>query len=169
MTDFIKKLQEKPYEVKLRILWGTVIGAAIVLVVILIFNIKDTLKNVDGKKLIDLNTSSGRTAANTNIQYASVERVERTAKVLKIYFNLNNPTNDILNVSKVSDITLAFDGSEVKPQSILNRQGNPFFQKILSHTQNFRVLPLLPTISKLSNPTRNRMSMEKKHQHFFDT
>src|SRR5258708_17631500 len=128
MTDFIKKLQEKPYEVKLRIIWGTVIGAAIVLVVILIFNIKDTLKNVDGKKLIDLNTSSGRTAANTNIQYASVERVERTAKVLKIYFNLNNPTNDILNVSKVSDITLAFDGSEVKPQSILDRQGNPFVQ-----------------------------------------
>src|SRR5258708_12692670 len=153
MTDFIKKLQEKPYEVKLRIRWGNVIGAAIVLVVILIFNIKDTLKNVDGKKLIDLNTSSGRTAANTKIQYASVERGERTAKVLKIYFNLNNPTNDILNVSKVSNITLAFDISEVKPQSIFDRQGNPFVSNKFFQTPTSLVLTLPTTRTQLPTLT----------------
>ena len=167
MADFIKKLQEKPYEVKVRILWGTVIGAAIILVVILVFNIKSTLQNVDGKKLIDLNTPSSQTTKDTEIQYASVERVERTEKVLKIYFNLNNSTDDILNVSKVSDITLTFDGNESKPQSMADRQGSPFVQKILSHTQNFGVLTFAPINANLATLTLDQMYLEKNPSSIF--
>lgn len=167
MVDFIKKLQEKPYETRLRILWGTVMVAAIALVIIFVFNIKNTLQGVDGKKLIDIDNSSNQANVLSEIPYAEVERVERTEKVLKIYFNFKNPTDDIVNISKLTDITLIFDSNTLKPQSMTDRQGNVFVQKILSHTQNFGILIFTPINTNLATLTFDQMTLEKSPSNVF--
>jgi hypothetical protein len=140
MRDFITRLQEKPYESKLKILWGTVFVAAVILVVIFVFNIKNNLKGVNTKSLIQSNNSTASKTALSDTAYASVERIERTDNLLKIYFNFNNSTDDILSISKLEDIDLSFNNDRIKPKTITDRQGKPFVQKILSHTQNFGIL-----------------------------
>jgi hypothetical protein len=163
--DIIRKIQDKPYETRVRILWATVGIAGIVLVAIFVFNTKNSLKDVDGKELINIDVPS--TTAMTQTPYASVERVERTEKVLKIYFNFNNPTDDILNVSKLSDISLSFDNSKLNPKNITDRQGQAFVQKILSHTQNFGILVFDPINSGQVTLTFDQMSLEKNPNNIF--
>lgn len=166
MTDFIKNLQDKPYETRVRILWGTVIVLGIILFFAWIFGLKSSLGNIKGSSLIQLDTGSNA-VVETNVKFASVEYAEQTNNILKIYFNFNNPTDDILNVSKLDDIVLTVDGKQTRPSKITDRQGNAYVQKILSHTQNFGILTF-PTI-KTTKATLSfdQMSLEKSPADIF--
>ncbi len=167
MKNFISKIQEKPYETRVRILWSTVGVAAIILVAVFVLSVKSTLKNVDGKKLIDINQSATSTNDVTTTPYAAVERVERTEKVLKIYFNYHNTTDDILNISKIADITLTFEDNSIKPQAMTDRQGKTFIQKVLSKTQNFGILTFSPINTGKAVLTFDQMFFEKDPSKIF--
>lgn len=135
LQDFIAHLQKQPYETRLKILWGTVIGAGIIIVILWMLNLKSTINNLSG---------TNPTPASTEVKtqessFVSIERAENTAG-LKLFFNLNNTTDDILNVPSLDNISLEADGGTIKPTSITDRQGKPFVQKILSHTQDFGIL-----------------------------
>src|SRR6185436_4150448 len=143
--SWIEKLQAKPYATRLRILWGTVIVVGIVLIVAFVYNIKNTVTGIDAKDIIHVDQENSTPGSETN--FVTIERVEQTEKVLMIYFNFNNTTNDILNISGLSDITLTSGTTQSHPTKLTDRQGDTFVQKVLSHTQNFGIL----TFPEVSN------------------
>jgi hypothetical protein len=167
MKDFLTKLQNQPYETRIKILWGTVLAAGFILVIIWVLSLKSTISGIDGASLIQLNPTTTSNTKQTEIAYASVERVESTAQFLKIYFNLNNPTDDILNTAKLQNITLTFTGNSIQPQSMTDRQGNPFVQKVLSHTQNFGILVFSASPVHQASLTFDQMFLEKNSTDVF--
>jgi hypothetical protein len=154
----VSKLQSLPYATRVKILWGTVLIVGIVMVLLIAQSIKSSVNNVDGS-LIKIDDT--KATSTSPIDYASVERVESDDKFLKIYFNFNNTTNDILNVSKLADIKLVVKEGTLAPQKITDRQGNVYVQKILSHTQNFGILIFPATTSKNATLTFDQMYLEK--------
>jgi hypothetical protein len=87
--------------------------------------------------------------------------VETAGNNFNVYFNLNNTTDDILNFSKASDITLIVNDQTFHPSQINDRQGKPFAQKILSFTQNFGIL-VFPALSGDSGQlTFDQMTFER--------
>lgn len=150
VRDFIKNLQNKPYETRVKILWGGVIVIGILLVFAWVFSLKSTISG------LDKNSSANSAPAETptaKTQYITIERAETSAGNLRIYFKIKNPSNDILNFSKLEDIKLVAGGRELSPVKLLDRQNKPFVQKILSKTENFGMLTFLsemPDEGKLS-------------------
>lgn len=142
INDQLEKLQKRPYQDRIKILWTVVAVCAVILLGIWIFSLKHTFSNIGNvKSLVQTQTAATNQAlGESQTQFAAVERVEKTGDTLKIYFNLDNPTDDILNVSNVENITLNVSGSSLNPNQVSDRQGQPFVQKILSHTKNFGVL-----------------------------
>ncbi len=141
----------------------------VILIVVWVLNLKSTFNSVDPKSLIG--TSSGATTTNnsvlTKVSYAQVERIEQTSLTFKIYFNVNNTTDDILNFSTLTDITLQVDGQTYAPKQLLDRQGTPFAQKILSHTQDFGILVFGPIAGDRGTLTLDNMSFETANNSTF--
>jgi hypothetical protein len=160
MRDFIGELQKKPYETRIKILWGVTIGFGIILIALWSLNIKSTIKNSSGQPLIPI-------SENTNLpdqdesNFITVERVEISSSALRIYFNLNNQTDDILNVSRLAGIELTTDQGTIRPTQIQDRQNQTFVQKVLSHTQNFGVLVFPSINADKGSLTFNGMFLEK--------
>jgi len=168
MKDFISNLQKKPYETKIRILWGTGIVAGIILVVVWVFSLKNTIQNAGNEPFLPTTASvSGSTSPQSQTQFVSVERVEKTTSSLKIYFNLNNQTDDILNIPSVDNITLNSSGNTTHPVTILDRQSQPFAQKVLSHTQVFGILAFPATPDTQGTLTFDQMFMERTPDQIF--
>ena len=136
--DLINDIQKKPYETRVKILWGTVGVAAIIIVLVWVVSLKSSLGGLSAKSLTAPATSNNK--AGIASSYGQIERAEVTTNNLKIYFNFNNTTDDILNVPPISDIALTANNQEFKPTQILDRQGDAFVQKVLSHTQAFGIL-----------------------------
>ena len=163
MNKFLNKIQGQPYEDRIRILWGVVAVVALVLVVMIFSNIKETIGNAGGSFT---KIEAAKFIPDSPISYMSVERVEQTDKTLKIYFNINNSGNDILNVPKLSDISLSVSNNLSHPQKITDRQGNTFVQKVLSRTQNFGIL-FFPAINgNRGTLLFDQMSLEKSRRFF---
>ena len=160
MRDFISDLQNKPYATRVKILWGTTIGFALILIIAWAVSLKTTIKNTSGQPLITPPVQ-GDNANQTEANLLAVERTETAGNILKIYFNFNNQTDDILNVSKLEDITLITASEQQKPSKMLDRQGQTFVRKILSHTQNFGVLVFDPVAENEATLTFNKMFLEK--------
>lgn len=166
MRDFIGELQKKPYKTRVKILWGFTIGFGIILIALWSVNLKSTIKNSSGEPLI-LNEDSGPELAQDESNFVTVERVEISSSALRIYFNLNNQTDDILNVSKIGNIELTTEQGTINPTRILDRQNQTFVQKVLSHTQNFGVL-VFPSVSAGTGKlTFNEMFLEKNPDQLF--
>jgi len=166
MKNLISWLQEKPYQTRLKILWTTLIAVGGLVVVIFVLNIKSTISGIDGKNLIKIDTKSSA-AAETALKFAQIERIEINNNFLKIYFNFNNTTTDILNVSKLADITMTANGKQFQPQQITDRQGNAFVQKILSHTQNFGILTFPSINADKATLTFNQMFLDQNPSNLF--
>jgi len=160
MRDFIGELQKKPYATRVKILWGATAAFAIILVVIWSVSLKSTIENSSGQPLIP-QTSEDSNVSQEETSFLTVERTETTGNTLKIYFNLNNQTDDILNVSKIADIELTTEGGTLKPTKMTDRQGLTFVQKILSHTQNFGILTFPAANGNEATLIFNEMFLEK--------
>ena len=157
----IERLQKQPYEVRIKILWGVVAVSAVILLVIWILSLKQTFSNISGKSLVQTPTAAAVNAlSESQTRFAAVERVEKTGNILKIYFNINNPSADILNVSKLENITLDANGQSIKPKGMSDRQGQAFVQKVLSHTQNFGILTFNGIDSAFGKLTFDQMFLE---------
>ncbi|MDP4000974.1 MAG: hypothetical protein Q8P83_01935 [bacterium] len=146
LHDFIRRLQDKPYNVRVRILWTTTIIVAIVLIVIWLSTVKNEITNIDNNGFANLNEitdtdePSGQTITEQNT-YIAVERTElNETGAFQIFFKVNNSTQDILNFSPLEQIKLEINGASLTPLQINDRQDNPFVQKILSNTENFGTL-----------------------------
>jgi hypothetical protein len=137
LQQFIKNLQNKPYEVRTRILWTTTAVATVIVVGVWILGLKQEFGNLDKQSILGSETEVSELSAQ---HYTQVESIEKLDGKLLVYFSVNNDTNDILNFSKASDIKLVMDGEEHTPSKLTDRQNQNFVLKILSHTQNFGIL-----------------------------
>lgn len=137
MENPLKQIQQQSYETRSRIFWIVVAGMAVVLVILIVQSIKNTIGNVGGN-LVQI--EAAKYVPESTTTYVRVEGVTQNSQTLQVYFNINNSGTDILNVSKLSQITFTFGSNVIHPSKITDRQGNPYAQKILSHTQNFGIL-----------------------------
>lgn len=160
MKDYIAELQKKPYATRVKILWGGTAAFAIILVIIWSLSLKSTIKNSSGQPLIP-QASELTSKDQEETDFLDVERTETTGNTLKIYFNLNNKTDDILNVSKTANIELVTNAGTFRPSKMTDRQGQTFVQKILSHTQNFGILTFSAVNDTKATLIFNEMFLEK--------
>ncbi|MEO8065997.1 MAG: hypothetical protein ABI643_04070 [Candidatus Doudnabacteria bacterium] len=152
-------LQKQPYDTRVRIMWGTVGIVAVILFVLWVLNLKSTISHLDTSDLIK--SGATQAASIAQVSYAAVERVEISGNILKLYFNFNNPSDDILNISKLSDISILVGGKQVTPTQMTDRQGQQFVRKVLSHTQNFGILTFPETDGNSAELSFNQMFFEK--------
>ena len=156
--ELIDNLQKKPYATRVKILWGSIIVVALILVLVWILGLRSTIGHLDTADLIKTPTKTLNNS--TPVNYGQVEWAQSDAGGLKIFFNFNNQTQDILNVPALSNISLDINGSAVTPIKITDRQGNPFVQKVLSHTQNFGILVFPRTPDGTGSLTFDQMFFE---------
>jgi len=159
MKSFIENLRSKPYHTRVRILWGTTVAIGLILIVIWIVSLKTTIRNSTGGPVVP--SGNSQNASIPTDQFLKIERVEKTTNNLKIYFNLNNGTDDILNVSKIEDITLEVSEGSFHPTTILDRQGQPFVQKVLSKTQVFGIAMFTTTVDESAEIIFDNLFLEK--------
>lgn len=138
--NWLENLQNKPLKVRVRILWVVCLAVAVALIAIWSLSIKAQIKNIGNDKNNKDNSSPVSEQPENTVQYIAVERVEDQGNSLKIYFNVNNNTNDILNFSKMEDIELKLNDQTKNPLAVRDRQGNAFVGKVLSKTQVFGII-----------------------------
>jgi len=165
--EFLKNLQDKPYETRVRYMWGSVGIIAVILLVIWTINIKSSVSNVKVSDLTKIPETKSTSSPQGNENYITIEHAEMTKDVLKLYFNFNNTTADILNIPDSSNITLAADGKSLNPTQITDRQGQPFVSKILSHKQNFGILVFPEVDSDTAELTFDQMVFDTQPGQFF--
>lgn len=134
--NIISNLQKLPLATRVRILWITVAVIAAALVGIWVWNLKAQVSRLDKDNLLP--------AFNTSITQGQktirVEWTETKDNRLKIYFKVNNNTNDILNLPELSQIKLMTKEKEMSAESVLDRQNKNFVKRVLSKTENYGVL-----------------------------
>jgi hypothetical protein len=158
MNEDLDTVQKLSYKTRVRIVWLTFIVVAVGLVFLIVQSIQGTIENA-GDNLVTIQPSSNQ--PQSQIKYVAVERIERTDKLLKIYFNLNNPSTDIVNFSKLTDVRLRVENTTYNPQQITDRQGGVFVQKVLSRTQNFGILYFTPIQTDVAELSFTNLSLEK--------
>jgi hypothetical protein len=136
-NHFIRNLQQKSYTARVRILWTTVATIGVILLLIWSTSLKSTLNNNKTENNNNQITDLGTIVKN---KYITVERAETTGDLITIYFKASNQDADILNFSKLENIKLVADNTELTPIKMLDRQNNAFVQKILSKTENYGML-----------------------------
>jgi len=166
-TDQIEKIQKKPYESRLKILWSVVAICAVVLLVLWIFNIKNTFQNLDGKSLLKSQPTVSGATPEIKIPIVGVERVETKNNELLIYFNFDNQTDEILSVPKLEDIKLTYNDQVLNPSKITNRQNEPIVQKVLSKTQVFGILTFAKANTEEATLTFDHMFFESNTSQMF--
>jgi len=164
LRELIPNLQRKSYRTRLNILWGTVAVLAVILMAVWVTTIQS--------EIINMNTSGSKDNApkqeQPNSSFIKVERIESNdAGAFKIYFNINNPTNDIINFSTADNIKLLVNDAKLTPLRILDRQKKTFVSRILSHTQNFGILYFNPTSADFGTLTFSDLFFEKKPDSLF--
>jgi len=149
MNKFLRNLQNQPYETRVKILWATTAVVAIAVIVIWAVSFKSTVRNSGP---VTLTPSTERVGVNqTETKLIKIERAEKTDGLLKLYFTINNDTDDILSFSKKEEVSLTTNNQQVLATSLLDRQGMPLVQKVLSKTQIFGMVTF-PDSTDL-NPT----------------
>jgi len=125
----------------MRILWGSTAVAAVIVVAIWGLSLRSQIGSFNASELIDLTEKEQQEASQ---KFVKVERVELTAEAAKFFFTINNPTDDILNVSDINNINLDIASQALNPIKLLDRQGKTFVRKALSKTENFGILEFPP-------------------------
>jgi hypothetical protein len=139
----IENLQHQSYQTRVKILWAAVIGIGALLVIIWFISLKSNISNLGTNSLTDFRSPEAEqpnqiTAIATDL--IKIEYIEQSISGFKIFFNISNRTNDILNFPQIHNITLTVEDRPYNPKQILDRQNNKFVQKVLSNTQNFGIL-----------------------------
>ena len=161
LSEYISLLQQKPLHVRIRILWGTTLVLGILLIAVWGMTLKAELNSISG------NQENNEPLKQTSSQYIFVERAESQDDTLTLYFRVNNPTNDILNFSKLEDIEFTVQGTTLKPSKFTDRQGQSFVQKILSHSENFGTLVFSLEEAADSSITFDDLYFESKPETIF--
>lgn len=160
--NFLKNLRHKPYATKVKILWTITVSVAVILVIIWGYTLRNQISKLDGEKLIDL--PDLRNQPQVESKFVKIERVESSAKELKIFFSVKNESNDILNFSRAEEVGLEANNSTLVPLYLLDRQNKPFVQKILSKTENFGILIFPPVQADHAVITFKDLYFEKTPQ-----
>ncbi|MBI2355987.1 MAG: hypothetical protein HYV13_02180 [Candidatus Doudnabacteria bacterium] len=137
IANLIAKIQQKPYKVRMRMLWGATAAVALILMVIWFFSVKKAVTNIDSQDLLNINRNE---IPVQEAKYVKVERIEESNNSLKIFFSVNNPETDILSFSSSTEVELTTNKLTLNPVQIQDRQNKMFVQKILSKTENFGIL-----------------------------
>lgn len=163
MQSVLSYLQKLPYSTRLRILWSTVVLAGLVLLVLWFFSLQKEVENLNNQSSL-ITSGNALGAQKTSSGLVEVERVELTETSLRILFNVNNQSNDILNFSSAENIELVINGQVIKPMRVLDRQNKAFVSKILSETRNFGVLVFQPMETSDATLTFDDLYYEKRSE-----
>lgn len=166
-NNFLQNLQNKPYATKVKILWGTVSVIGTILIVIWIASLKSEINQLQPNPTNTASNNSGQKTIVLAGNYIRVERAETTDGGMKLYFAVNNTTDDILNFSKLTDIKLNVSDGNLTPIKLTDRQGKPFVQKILSHTSNFGTLLFSLKDAGVRQITFGQMYFERSPEKIF--
>ncbi len=159
IKNFLNNLQHRPYAVKVRILWTITVSAAVILIVVWGYSLRNQINKLDGEKLISLPNLQNQTVVES--KYVKIERVESSTEGLKIFFSVKNDTNDILNFSRAEEVELEANNSKLTPLRLLDRQNKQFVQKVLSKTENFGILIFTPVKTDRATITFKDLYFEK--------
>ena len=132
LSHYIQQIQKLPYRSRVKILWGTTVSIAIILVLVWVATIKLSIKPI--------NTDALQIKSQQTERYIKVERLELANGTTQIFFSIKNTTDKILSFSRAEDIILNIGDTGLKPTRILTRQNKPFVQKILSNNEEFGIL-----------------------------
>ncbi len=164
IQSFINNLQNKPYQTRVKILWGTVIASTLILIGLWILGLRSEFGNLDKQSVLGSNTQVSTISAQ---HYTQIDGAEIANNQLLIYFSVKNDTGDILNFSKPADVKLTVNGKDNNPSKITDRQNQPYVQKILSHTQNFGIAAFDISQFKSGLLTFDNLSFENNPQSTF--
>lgn len=162
LPDFIIQLQNKPYQTRVRILWFTTAVVALIIAALWLVSLKVSVKDINVKDL-DLSLPNLQNAT----KYIVVERAIIEQANTKIFFKVQNSTDDILNFSTSESISLKMDNQALTPTSILDRQNKPFVQKILSNQQEFGILSFKNNELKEGQLIFDHLYFEKQPEKIF--
>lgn len=143
-SQWLSNLRQKPYKVRLRILWITIGVVGLILLALFALSLKNQIAQLGNKPLLPELDNKGASSFESTNQHITVESVQTQNNIFKIFFKVENKTDDILNFSKAEDIKLQVDNQTLAVIRITDRQNKPFVQKILSHTSNFGVVYFPP-------------------------
>ena len=168
-NQLLRNLQNKPYPVRIRILWISTIIIGIMLLTIWLISLKKNLSDLSGFNVLDINNAqNSQIVSKSQTQYIKIERVDSTNDgAFQIFFKINNPTLDILNFPPAEKIALNTDRTKLVPLKISDRQGKPFVQKILSKTENFGVLIFQSVKADTGTLIIDELYFEQKPQTIF--
>jgi hypothetical protein len=163
LQDFIKNLQEKPYEVRTRILWASSAVASVLVFGIWLTTFKNNIQNLNIRSSF---TSAANTTPVSATHYINIDRAV-VDQNLNLYFTVKNDTTDILNLSKLSDIKLVLNGKDYTPSKITDLSSKAFIQKSLSHTQSAGILTFDNVTSGQGSITFDNLNFEQSTQNLF--
>lgn len=141
-SDFITNIQNRPYETRVKILWGCVVIIGVGLIALWVFDIK--------RQNNQLNTSDflATFKQQESEHYFAAEWAEEKNDKLYIYFKVTNNSKDILNTATLENIVYKTSAGDKAPEKILDRQQQPFVKKVLSNTENYGTLIVPMTADK---------------------
>jgi hypothetical protein len=168
MGSALKNLQQRPYHVRVRILWSTVLVVAVLLLIVWVQNLKSNVNKMDNSNMLGVDVGEVlQEVSESQQKNISIEWLEQQNNLLLVYFKVNNPTDDIMNFSKLEDIKLEVKGNIEQPTKITDRQGNAFVQRVLSHTQNFGILTFVTTGADGETLVFDQMNFEQSSDKIF--
>src|SRR6185436_16606546 len=112
MMDFIKNLQQKPVEFRMRVLWLTTVVLGVIIFAAWMFGLKQEFKYSDRQSILGSNVQTSQTSST---HYITVEAADIVDGKFLLYFYTKNDTHDILNFSRSENISLIVNNKEYKP------------------------------------------------------
>lgn len=145
-------------------------AVAIVLTVIILGGIwMATISNsLGGFGADDLSIDTSTPNPVSDTQHVIVEAADTKNGKTYIYFKLENPNDDILNLPKADGISIQVGNRIYNADAITNRQNQPFPVKALNQTTNYGIVTF-PEFNLKGNATMtfDNMSFEHSNQSIF--
>jgi hypothetical protein len=129
-NKIINYLQTRSYQARGRMLAAVVAILVIGLGAVWVNGIKERLGGLTREDLLPEEQSGSVLSA---VNYVSIEAYEDKGDKRYLHFKVENDTPDILSFSTREMITLEIGEEKINPESVINRQGQPFVVKVLSH------------------------------------
>jgi len=154
LGDWITRLQNKPAHIRQRLALGLTLAAGLIVGVVWLAQIGQISFSKSDLPQFPINDALNAT------NRTKVEWAETTDDKIFIYFKISNETSDILNFPPAETIRLAADGQAAQPESITDRQRQPFVKKILSQTTAYGLMTFPKITSGRGELTIDEMSFE---------
>jgi hypothetical protein len=164
MTNkILNYLRSLPLETRTRVMWLIVTILVIGVGSVWVSSLKGRLGDVSTDLVVTPDSGSVLSAST----YVTVEAMDKKDGKLYLYFKINNDTSDILSFSSREQITLSYKNKTVYPESMSDRQNQPFVKKVLSRTTNYGVMVFPDPDTQEAEMTFDAMYFEQRPEYTF--